>query len=72
MAKVLTDESGVARLPTATEQEINRLHGELEALHRQLAQALALRNGEAQEEAAAKAGEGASASVTPLRPLSSE
>jgi polyhydroxyalkanoate synthesis repressor PhaR len=66
-----TDESGVARLPTATEQEINRLHGELEALHRQLAQALAARSGEAQEEAA-KAGENASASITPLRPVPSE
>ncbi len=66
-----TDESGVTRLPTATEQEINRLHGELEALHRQLEQALATRSGEAASEAAAKAGE-ASASVTPLRPVSSE
>ncbi len=66
-----TDESGAVRAPTATEQEIKRLHGELETLHRQLAQALATRSGEAQEEAA-RASEAGSASVTPLRPVTPE
>lgn len=61
------DSSEPRREPTPTEHEINRLQGEIENLHGQLAQALATRTGEAQQEAAKARREATGASVTPLR-----